>query len=71
MDASEDDKAVTYRLDVPGLGPKDVDVEVFGAQPPLGEASAGTRNLEVLQHDVSPNALRRPAASMAKCRNVT
>jgi HSP20 family protein len=30
MDVSEDDKAVTYRVDLPGLGPKDVEVEVSG-----------------------------------------
>ena len=30
MDVSEDDKTVTFRLDVPGLGPKDVDIEVSG-----------------------------------------
>lgn len=30
MDVSEDDKAVTFRLDVPGLGPKDVEIEVSG-----------------------------------------
>lgn len=28
MDVSEDEKSVTFRVDVPGLGPKDVDVEV-------------------------------------------
>jgi HSP20 family protein len=30
MDVAEDDKAVTYRVDLPGLGPKDVEVEVSG-----------------------------------------
>jgi len=32
MDMAEDDKAVTIRLDVPGLDAKDVDVEVSGNQ---------------------------------------
>jgi len=28
MDVSEDEKAVTFHVDVPGLGPKDVEVEI-------------------------------------------
>ena len=30
IDVSENEKAVTYRVDVPGLGPKDVEIEVSG-----------------------------------------
>ena len=30
MDVSEDEKSVTFHVDAPGLGPKDVDVEVSG-----------------------------------------
>ena len=30
MDVSEDDKAMTFRVDVPGLGPRDVNIEVSG-----------------------------------------
>jgi HSP20 family protein len=30
LDVTEDEKTVMYRVDVPGLGPKDVDVEVSG-----------------------------------------
>jgi HSP20 family protein len=30
IDVSEDDKSFSVRVDVPGLGPKDVDVEVSG-----------------------------------------
>lgn len=30
MDVEEDDKAVTLRVDVPGLGPRDIEVEVAG-----------------------------------------
>ena len=32
IDVAEDDKSVTLRVDVPGMAPKDVDVEVSGNQ---------------------------------------
>ena len=52
LDVTEDEKAVTYRVDVPGLGPKDVDVEVSGDRLSI----RGTRSEE---HEVGNGRGRR------------
>lgn len=64
LDVTEDEKAVTFRVDVPGLGPKDVDVEVSGDQLSI----RGTRSEE---HDVGNGRGRRERFTGSFSRTIT
>jgi HSP20 family molecular chaperone IbpA len=62
MDVSEDDKAVTYRVDVPGLGPKDVEIEVAGDRLSI----RGTRREERTENDGGRRRRERFVGSFAR-----
>jgi HSP20 family protein len=62
MDVSEDDKAVTFRVDLPGLGPKDVEVEVSGDRLSI----RGTRREERTEGDGGRERRERFVGSFAR-----
>jgi HSP20 family protein len=65
IDLAEDDKAVTVRVDVPGLDPKDVDVEVSGNMLSI----RGRRDDE--WEDKAHGVYRRERRSGSFARNIT
>jgi HSP20 family protein len=62
VDVSEDERAVTYRVDVPGLGPKDVEIEVLGDQLSI----RGTRREERAEGDRGRQRRERFVGSFAR-----
>jgi HSP20 family protein len=62
MDVAEDDKALTFRVDVPGLGPKDVDIEVSGDRLSI----RGTRKEEHSRDDAGRRSRERFAGTFAR-----